>query len=184
VEDSTIPVISNNEQSDKHATPPAAAEGSGSAVVPEAADPTQSAAVIAATKKASESKERAILTVMARRQADLAKEAQALNMIKAEMQAVSQQQSREILDVMTRLGETDKDLWYLERDFKAAESEYLKCKQRYDKMKQAKDALVMELTTLTLNAEKKKETKLNAIMEKLKSDGVVFPGAALSSLAN
>jgi len=146
-------------------------------------DPLVAAGAIADLKRGVESKEKTILSVMARRQADLNKEKRALDMIRAEMQALSQQQSKEILDVMTRLGETDKDLWYLERDFKAAEAEYLKCKARYEKMKQAKTELAVELTKLTLNAEKRKEEKLNSIMEKLKNDGVVFPGAALANLA-
>jgi hypothetical protein len=151
---------------------------------PEAAPSKSAAAVIDETKAAVESKEKAILSVMARRQADLAKEKRALDMIRAEMAAVAQQQSLEIQDVMTKLGETDRDLWYVERDFKASEIEYLRCKTRYDKMKEVKVGLANSLTSLTLNAEKKKEEKLNSIMEKLRNDGVVFPGAALATLTD
>ena len=43
--------------------------------------------------------------------------------------------------------------------------------------------LASSLTSLTLNAEKRKEEKLNSIMEKLKADGMVNPGAALAGLA-
>jgi hypothetical protein len=50
-------------------------------------------------------------------------------------------------------------------------------------MRAAKAELAGSLTSLTLNAEKCKEERLNSIMEKLKADGVVFPGAALASLA-
>jgi hypothetical protein len=57
---------------------------------------------------------------MARRQADLAKEKKALDMIRVEMAAVAQQQNQEIQTTMSELGETDKDLWYLERDFKVS----------------------------------------------------------------
>lgn len=53
---------------------------------------------------------------------------------------------------------------------------------RYDKMRAAKAELAGSLTSLTLNAEKRKEERLNSIMKKLKADGVVFPGAALASL--
>ena len=218
------------------AKPSAAAAASGDDSAAE--EPADAAHVLDSTRKASASKEKAILTVMARRQADLAKEKRALDMIRVEMAAVSQQQNKEILDVMTSLGETDKDLYYLERDFKAAEAEYLKCKarcvegsesagarrawgwhsvlaaqrlrekpglelgasarccstgvgryvsqlvlvRRYDKMRAAKAELAGSLTSLTLNAEKCKEERLNSIMEKLKADGVVFPGAALASL--
>ena len=55
--------------------------------------------------------------------------------------------------------------------------------RRYEKMRSTKVELAAELTSLTLNAEKRKEEKLNSIMEKLKADGVVFPGAALANLA-
>ena len=58
--------------------------------------------------------------------------------------------------MMNKLEETDKDMWYLERDFKAAETEYLKCKARFDKVKSAKVDLVGQMTALTLNAEQKK----------------------------
>jgi len=146
--------------------------------------PEASAAAIVETKAKVESTEKAILTVMARRQQDLAKEKRALDLIRSEMAAVVQQQSNEIQGIMTQLGETDKDLWYVERDFKAAELEYLRCKKSYDKMKSEKDELVSSLTSLTLNAEKKKEAKLNSIMEKLRNDGVVFPGAALANIAD
>ena len=54
---------------------------------------------------------------------------------------------------------------------------------RYDKMRATKTKLASSLTSLTLNAEKRKEEKLNSIMEKLKADGMVNPGAALASLA-
>lgn len=234
------------------------AVGTGGAV--EEVDPEAAQGALAASKRAVESKEKAILTVMARREADLVKEKRALDIIRREMQvalssvikrrlatprheqstcppplfnrefakatklsppcrpqALTQQQSKEILDVMTRLGEvrsrlicsvlrqafldarfyffkypfplgtcpqTDKDLWYLERDFKAAEAEYLKCKARFEKMRQAKTELAAELTSLTLNAEHKKEEKLNSIMEKLKADGVVFPGVRTTTLQN
>jgi hypothetical protein len=141
-------------------------------------------ALIHQKKQAVSSKEKAILTVMARRQEDLAKEKRALDMIRSEMAALSRQQSNEITELMESLGETDKDLWYLERDFKAAEAEYLKCKTRYDKMKHTKTQMVAQLTSLTLNAERRKEEKLNEIMEKLKKDGVVFPGAALAGIAD
>jgi hypothetical protein len=50
-------------------------------------------------------------------------------------------------------------------------------------MRSTKVELAAELTSLTLNAEKRKEERLNSIMEKLKADGVVFPGAALENLA-
>mmetsp|Transcript_69387 Transcript_69387/g.136452 ORF Transcript_69387/g.136452 Transcript_69387/m.136452 type:complete len:328 (+) Transcript_69387:52-1035(+) len=146
--------------------------------------PEASAAAIVETKAKVESTEKAILTVMARRQQDLAKEKRALDLIRSEMATVVQQQSNEIQGIMTQLGETDKDLWYVERDFKAAELEYLRCKKSYDKMKSEKDELVSSLTSLTLNAEKKKEAKLNSIMEKLRNDGVVFPGAALANIAD
>jgi len=89
-----------------------------------------SAQILDSTRKATASTEKAILSVMAQRQAGLAKEKRALDMIRVEMAALSQQQNKEIGEVMTALGETDKDLYYLERDFKAAEAEYLKCKAR------------------------------------------------------
>merc|ERR1711998_634182 len=123
------------------------------------------------TKKAVEVKEKAILGVMARRQADLKKEAAALDMIKHEMKQLAMLQQKEITEVMNKLEETDKDMWYLERDFKAAETEYLKCKARFDKVKSAKVDLVGQMTALTLNAEQKKEAKLNSIMKKLREDG-------------
>ena len=137
---------------------------------------------IQVAKKAVDVKEKAILGVMARRQADLKKEAAALDMIRHEMKQLALLQQREITEVMNKLEETDKDMWYLERDFKAAEAEYTKCKARYDKVKSAKAELVGQMTTLTLNAEQKKEEKLNTIMKKLRQDGVVFPVDALSGL--
>ena len=103
-------------------------------------------------------------------------------MIKHEMKQLAMLQQREITEVMNKLEETDKDLWYLERDFKAAEAEYLKTKGRFEKVKAAKSELVKQMTTLTLNAEKKKEEKLNGIMVKLRQDGVVFPVDALAGL--
>lgn len=54
---------------------------------------------------------------------------------------------------------------------------------RYDKIRARKMELASSLTSLTLNAEKRKEEKLNSIMEKLKADGMVNPGAALAGLA-
>ena len=151
--------------------------------IPGPMDSTVNAAVqVQVTKKAVEVKEKAILGVMERRQADLKKEAAALDMIKHEMKQLAMLQQREITEVMNKLEETDKDLWYLERDFKAAEAEYLKTKGRFEKVKAAKGELVKQMTTLTLNAEKKKEEKLNGIMTKLRQDGVVFPVDALAGL--
>ena len=63
----------------------------------------------------------------------------------------------------------------MERDYKAAEAEFLKSKSALEKSLTAKQALKERLTELTLNAEKRKEEKLNSIMTKLKADGVVFP---------
>jgi len=141
------------------------------------------AAEIDKTKKAVESKEKAILSVMAKRQADLAREKKALDHIRLEMQKLARAQSAEINEVMAQLGECDKDLWYVERDFKTAEAEYKRTKERYEKMRATKDDLVGKLTSLTLNAEVRKEAKLNSIMEKLRNDGVEFPDSSLASLA-
>ena len=62
------------------------------------------------TKKAVEVKEKAILGVMARRQADLKKEAAALDMIRHEMKQLALLQQKEITEVMNKLEETDKDM--------------------------------------------------------------------------
>jgi len=148
----------NESQTPTEAAPPSTAEST-----PTSADATadgengkaaeeeiDSAKILDSTRKATASTEKAILSVMAQRQAGLAKEKRALDMIRAEMAALSQQQNKEIGEVMTALGETDKDLYYLERDFKAAEAEYLKCKARC--VNSNVDARCKQLTVVVISS--------------------------------
>ena len=78
---------------------------------------------------------------------------------------------------MTQLEVLDRDLAYLERDFRAKEAAYIAAKDRFEKRADAKRLMVEQLTMLMLNAERRKEERVTALLARVQAGGNASDGS-------
>jgi len=129
---------------------------------------TDPSTLLEVSKKAVEEKEKAISSALAKRQADIKRQAEELDRVRAELHGLAAVESRDIGLLRNRLEDLDRDLAYYERDFRAKEVAYLASKAQYEKLKKRKESMVEHLTIMTLDLERRKEEKLNSLYESMR----------------
>ena len=91
-------------------------------------------------------------------------------MFEGELAKLKQKEAADVADLRYQLEEADRDLVWLERDFKTKEAAYVKAKEAFETAAGRKREIKESMTLLVLSSERRKEEKLNELMAKMSSD--------------
>ena len=92
------------------------------------------------------------------------KEAARLALFEGELAKLKQKEAADVADLRYQLEEADRDLVWLERDFKTKEAAYVKAKEAFETAAGRKREIKESMTLLVLSSERRKEEKLNELM--------------------
>ena len=98
------------------------------------------------------------------------KEAARLALFEGELAKLKEKEAADVADLRYQLEEADRDLVWLERDFKTKEAAYVKAKEAFETAAGRKREIKESMTLLVLSSERRKEEKLNELMAKMSSD--------------
>ena len=112
-------------------------------------------------------KERQIKQNLSSQRERVKKEAARLALFEGELARLKEKEAADVADLRYQLEEADRDLVWLERDFKTKEAAYLKAKEAFETAAGRKREIKESMTLLVLNSERRKEEKLNELMAKM-----------------
>ena len=147
--------------------------GEGGAVLPPADEPKpkiSSQEALAKARTETERKERQIKQNLSSQRERVKKEAARLALFEGELAKLKQKEAADVADLRYQLEEADRDLVWLERDFKTKEAAYVKAKEAFETAAGRKREIKESMTLLVLNSERRKEEKLNELMAKMDCD--------------
>lgn len=137
------------------------------AATPQPAKPPP--ADIAAVKKETVVKESQVRSALEEQQKKLRDEAARLAIIDSELKKLSAKEQADISILRTELEGIDRQLVWLERDFKHKEAAFKKAKDAFEGLDQRKRSLHEHLALMVLSSEKRKEAKLNELLAQMRS---------------
>ena len=148
--------------------------GEGGAVLPPADTPAEapkpkisSQEALAKARTETERKERQIKQNLSSQRERVKKEAARLALFEGELAKLKQKEAADVADLRYQLEEADRDLVWLERDFKTKEAAYVKAKEAFETAAGRKREIKESMTLLVLSSERRKEEKLNELMAKM-----------------
>ena len=148
--------------------------GEGGAVLPPADTPVEapkpkisSQEALAKARTETERKERQIKQNLSSQRERVKKEAARLALFEGELAKLKQKEAADVADLRYQLEEADRDLVWLERDFKTKEAAYVKAKEAFETAAGRKREIKESMTLLVLSSERRKEEKLNELMAQL-----------------
>ena len=151
--------------------------GEGGAVLPPADTPAEapkpkisSQEALAKARTETERKERQIKQNLSSQRERVKKEAARLALFEGELARLKEKEAADVADLRYQLEEADRDLVWLERDFKTKEAAYVKAKEAFETAAGRKREIKESMTLLVLNSERRKEEKLNELMAKMDSN--------------
>jgi len=125
---------------------------------------------LAKARTETERKERQIKQNLSSQRERVKKEAARLALFEGELARLKEKEAADVADLRYQLEEADRDLVWLERDFKTKEAAYLKAKEAFETAAGRKREIKESMTLLVLNSERRKEEKLNELMAKMDSN--------------
>ena len=125
---------------------------------------------LAKARTETERKERQIKQNLSSQRERVKKEAARLALFEGELARLKEKEAADVADLRYQLEEADRDLVWLERDFKTKEAAYVKAKEAYETAAGRKREIKESMTLLVLNSERRKEEKLNELMAKMDAD--------------
>ena len=148
--------------------------GEGGAVLPPADTPAEapkpkisSQEALAKARTETERKERQIKQNLSSQRERVKKEAARLALFEGELAKLKEKEAADVADLRYQLEEADRDLVWLERDFKTKEAAYVKAKEAFETAAGRKREIKESMTLLVLSSERRKEEKLNELMAKM-----------------
>ena len=135
---------------------------------PAAAEEAEPAvAKLARTQRETLEKETIIRQSLAEQQKKVQSEARRLALFESELQKLKVKEAEEVGVLRSKLEECDRDIVWLQRDFKNKEAAYLKAKEAHEGAVARKRGICENLALLVLSSEKRKEEKLNELMQRM-----------------
>ena len=125
---------------------------------------------LAKARTETERKERQIKQNLSSQRERVKKEAARLALFEGELARLKEKEAADVADLRYQLEEADRDLVWLERDFKTKEAAYLKAKEAFETAAGRKREIKESMTLLVLNSGRRKEEKLNELMAKMDAD--------------
>ena len=125
---------------------------------------------LAKARTETERKERQIKQNLSSQRERVKKEAARLALFEGELARLKEKEAADVADLRYQLEEADRDLVWLERDFKTKEAAYVKAKEAFETAAGRKREIKESMTLLVLNSERRKEEKLNELMAKMDAD--------------
>ena len=125
---------------------------------------------LAKARTETERKERQIKQNLSSQRERVKKEAARLALFEGELARLKEKEAADVADLRYQLEEADRDLVWLERDFKTKEAAYIKAKEAFETAAGRKREIKESMTLLVLNSERRKEEKLNELMAKMDSN--------------
>ena len=125
---------------------------------------------LAKARTETERKERQIKQNLSSQRERVKKEAARLALFEGELAKLKEKEAADVADLRYQLEEADRDLVWLERDFKTKEAAYVKAKEAYETAAGRKREIKESMTLLVLNSERRKEEKLNELMARMDAD--------------
>ena len=122
---------------------------------------------LAKARTETERKERQIKQNLSSQRERVKKEAARLALFEGELAKLKEKEAADVADLRYQLEEADRDLVWLERDFKTKEAAYVKAKEAFETAAGRKREIKESMTLLVLNSERRKEEKLNELMAKM-----------------
>mmetsp|Transcript_12929 Transcript_12929/g.51777 ORF Transcript_12929/g.51777 Transcript_12929/m.51777 type:complete len:204 (+) Transcript_12929:1-612(+) len=135
----------------------------------EAAD--HSDAAIASSKQETAAKENRVREALEASRKRVREEAERLERVESELRKLSAQEQADIGILRGQLEDIDRQLVWLERDYRSKEAAFHKAKSAYEGMQQRKRALHEHLAIMVLSSEKRKEEKLTDLLAKMEAPG-------------
>ena len=125
---------------------------------------------LAKARTETERKERQIKHNLSSQRERVKKEAARLALFEGELARLKEKEAADVADLRYQLEEADRDLVWLERDFKTKQAAYVKAKEAFETAAGRKREIKESMTLLVLNSERRKEEKLNELMAKMDAD--------------
>ena len=125
---------------------------------------------LAKARTETERKERQIKQNLSSQRERVKKEAARLALFEGELARLKEKEAADVADLRYQLEEADRDLVWLERDFKTKEAAYVKAKEAFETAAGRKREIKESMTLLVLSSERRKEEKLNELMAKMDSN--------------
>ena len=122
---------------------------------------------LAKARTETERKERQIKQNLSSQRERVKKEAARLALFEGELAKLKEKEAADVADLRYQLEEADRDLVWLERDFKTKEAAYVKAKEAFETAAGRKREIKESMTLLVLSSERRKEEKLNELMAKM-----------------
>ena len=122
---------------------------------------------LAKARTETERKERQIKQNLSSQRERVKKEAARLALFEGELARLKEKEAADVADLRYQLEEADRDLVWLERDFKTKQAAYVKAKEAFETAAGRKREIKESMTLLVLNSERRKEEKLNELMAKM-----------------
>ena len=138
------------------------------APAPAPAAPAEPAvATLARTQRATSEKESQVKASLDAQREKVAAEARRLAVFETELKKLKVKEAEDVGVLRSKLEECQRDLAWLERDFKTKEAAYVKAKDAHEAALAKKRTMHEQLALLVLSSEKRKEEKLNELIDRM-----------------
>ena len=138
------------------------------APAPAPAAPAEPAvATLARTQRATSEKESRVKASLDAQREKVAAEARRLAVFETELEKLKVKEAEDVGVLRSKLEECQRDLAWLERDFKTKEAAYVKAKDAHEAALAKKRTMHEQLALLVLSSEKRKEEKLNELIDRM-----------------
>ena len=124
-------------------------------------------ATLARTQRATSEKESQVKASLDAQREKVAAEARRLAVFETELKKLKVKEAEDVGVLRSKLEECQRDLAWLERDFKTKEAAYVKAKDAHEAALAKKRTMHEQLALLVLSSEKRKEEKLNELIDRM-----------------
>ena len=124
-------------------------------------------ATLARTQRATSEKESRVKASLDAQREKVAAEARRLAVFETELKKLKVKEAEDVGVLRSKLEECQRDLAWLERDFKTKEAAYVKAKDAHEAALAKKRTMHEQLALLVLSSEKRKEEKLNELIDRM-----------------
>ena len=124
-------------------------------------------ATLARTRRATSEKESQVKASLDAQREKVAAEARRLAVFETELKKLKVKEAEDVGVLRSKLEECQRDLAWLERDFKTKEAAYVKAKDAHEAALAKKRTMHEQLALLVLSSEKRKEEKLNELIDRM-----------------
>ena len=124
-------------------------------------------ATLARTQRATSEKESQVKASLDAQREKVAAEARRLAVFETELKKLKVKEAEDVGVLRSKLEECQRDLAWLDRDFKTKEAAYVKAKDAREAALAKKRTMHEQLALLVLSSEKRKEEKLNELIDRM-----------------